>query len=172
MNILAAVKYVLEALRVGKSLVNVAAWKEAQGITSFLVAAVAVVRAFGVDFGIDDSTLAAAGVAIAALVNTYLTFATSKKVGLPEKQPPNLEPVAVDPIDDPVPDTARAERRTAHHDAMRNPIIPPATVGYQRARFGERMSDNKPDGVERRGQPDLDETKNDQSTAESGWNDR
>lgn len=90
MNIISAVKYGLEALRVGKSLVHVAAWKEAQGITSFLVAVVAIVRAFGIDFGIDDSTLATAGVAIAALVNTYLTFSTSKKVGLPDKIPPTV----------------------------------------------------------------------------------
>jgi hypothetical protein len=167
MNILAAVKYGLEALRVGKSLVNVAAWKEAQGITSFLVAAVAVVMAFGVDFGIDDSTLAAAGVAIAALVNTYLTFATSKQVGLPDKFPPTLDPPDVD---EPV--NPHIERRMAHHIAMRDPIIPPADIGYNRARFDERVSDNKPDGVERRGQPDLDAAKDDQPVSESGWNDR
>jgi hypothetical protein len=172
MNIVSAVKHGFEALRVGKSLTKAEAWKNAQAVTSFLIAVVAVVRACGVDFGIDDSTLAGVGVAIAALVNTYITFATSKKVGFPDKLTPTVEPASVEPIDDQAPNTARAERRTAHHDSMRNPIIPPASVGYHRERYGERMSNNKPAGVERRGQPDLDSAKEDQLVSESGWNNR
>lgn len=177
MNFIAVIKNGLEALKVGKSLLHVEAWKSAQAISSLLVAVVAVIRACGVDFRIDDSTLAAIGVAIAAIVNSYLTYATSKKVGLAVETPPNIEPVET-PSPAKAANPAPTERRTHHHETVRNPQVPPATVGAIRKRNGERLSDGPTDGVERRGVSDMEYpsgTKDAPFVARSddaGWNDR
>lgn len=177
MNVLSVTRHALEALKIGKSLLHIEAWKNAQAVSSLLVALVAVVRACGVDFGIDDSTLAAVGVAIAALVNTYLTYATSKKVGLPVETPPNIEPLETPNPATPV-KPHFVERRTLHHETVRNSIMPPANVGAARERHGKRLSDDATAGMDRRGRPRVETVPTDQRAvprlreSDAGWNDR
>lgn len=81
------VKQFFEALMAGKRLSNAAAWKNAQNAINLL----AVIIGFAVSFlpeqfafGESDITALATAAAIigAAIVNGYLTVATSKKVGI------------------------------------------------------------------------------------------
>lgn len=164
MNVVAVIQRGLEALKIGKSLLHVEAWKNAQVIGSLLVALAAVVRACGVDFGIDDSTLAAIGVGIAALVNSYLTLATSKKVGIatPEDGSPPGEPRHVPPSSVPT---------------IPNPAPKPG-AGFNSQLYGQRMHDGRYPPVDRRGQPVVETLPATDGKllrfreSDVGWNDR
>jgi hypothetical protein len=138
MNLLTVVQRGFDALKIGKSLLHVEAWKNAQAITSLLAALVAVLRACGVDFGIDDSVLTAIGVGIAALVNSYLTIATSKKVGMgsaengsnagePRNENPPSIPTKINPASKP-------------------------SAGFNSHLFGDRLHDGRTPSMERRGE--------------------
>ncbi len=77
-----------EVFKQGKALSNAAVWKNRQvagnAVTTFLAAAVVIAKGFGFDLPVDEQTVTAAGMGIAALVtvgNSILTVITSDKVG-------------------------------------------------------------------------------------------
>lgn len=72
------------ALRYGASLTDPASWKQRQNTINALVGFLgAIFLAFKVDLNADDLKLVAGGVAVVlGLANTYLTTATSTKVGI------------------------------------------------------------------------------------------
>lgn len=78
-------KLLFVVLQRGNELANVGVWKNTQAAVAAVGALLAAVVAF-MPFEIpEELTLAAAGgaVAIVQLVQLYLTYATSKRVGLP-----------------------------------------------------------------------------------------
>ena len=82
MKMIDLVLHGFDALKAGKSLNNVAAWKNVQVIGSFLAALLGIAASLGYNFGLTDQQIYGLAAGIAALVNGYLTLATSKKVGL------------------------------------------------------------------------------------------
>jgi hypothetical protein len=87
MNLLSACRSAFSALRLGHELHNAAAWKNAQAVSNFLSALLAVVVALGYDPHLTDVQIYALGGLIAALANAYFTLATSSKVGILPPQP-------------------------------------------------------------------------------------
>ena len=79
---------VFDALRKGKRLNNVVAWKNVQLITNALAAVVVLLKALGIDLGLSESNIDVISGAIVIIVNAYLTLATTNKVGIPQKLPP------------------------------------------------------------------------------------
>lgn len=80
-------------LRKGEEVSNVEAWKTghvtANAVAGVLVAAVALLKAFGYSLPIDDDTALTIGGGIVAVVNVVLTCITSKRAGiLPARQSP------------------------------------------------------------------------------------
>ena len=73
----------INALKAGESLVNSATWKNRQVSTNALLIVVgAIPQLFDVDLSPDDVSLISYGIAaIGGLFNSYLTVATSEKVG-------------------------------------------------------------------------------------------
>lgn len=73
----------LKALQSGESLVNSATWKNRQVSTNALLIVVgAIPQLFDVDLSPSDVSLISYGIAaIGGLFNSYLTVATSEKVG-------------------------------------------------------------------------------------------
>lgn len=98
MNLLAAARAAIAVLRYGRELTRAEAWKNIQAVTSLLVALLALAAAFGLDWKLSAqmvdalanglSALVAAGVFLA---NAYLTWATSKRVGLPGTDPRGID---------------------------------------------------------------------------------
>lgn len=80
----------LAALRYGSSLSDPAVWKDRQNTINALVGLIgAVLIFFPMGLGREDIELIAGGGAVLlGLLNTYLTTATSAKVGLLDQRPP------------------------------------------------------------------------------------
>lgn len=83
MNMLAIVKPAWTVLQQGRSLAHPETWKNAQALTSIGIAVAALVTTFVPSLHIPADMVSAVAIAIAALANTYLTVATSEKVGFP-----------------------------------------------------------------------------------------
>ena len=69
----------IKALRAGERLTHVKTWKQTQ-IAANAVAALLTVVVSYLDLGIEDKDVIAISAAVVALVNIYLTKATTKKV--------------------------------------------------------------------------------------------
>ena len=82
-------KLFYDLFRKGQELANAEAWKNRQVVANilggFILAIVALMKAFGYDLPIDSDTAMSIAFGIAAIVNVILTITTSKKVGLPAK---------------------------------------------------------------------------------------
>lgn len=82
-------KLFYDLFRKGQELANVEVWKNRQVVANilggFILAIVALMKAFGYDLPIDSDTAMSIAFGIAAIVNVILTITTSKKVGLPAK---------------------------------------------------------------------------------------
>jgi len=85
MNIFKVIPAVFDVLRKGKSLSNVGAWKNAQAIILLIAAIDTLLKALGYDFGFTNDDYAIIADFVIYAVSIYLVFATSDKVGLPEK---------------------------------------------------------------------------------------
>lgn len=79
MQKLSALRYALEALRLGKQLSRPAAWKNVQLLINFVAVLVGLLLALGV---IREDALVAIATILSAVANQFLTIATSKKVGI------------------------------------------------------------------------------------------
>jgi len=83
---LAKLKAGLAVMKAGKSVSDPALWKSRQVtatmVTAFVWGVINAAKAFGVDVPVDNETVDAIAVAILATTNLYLTYATSKKIGL------------------------------------------------------------------------------------------
>lgn len=82
-------KLFYDLFRKGQELGNAEIWKNRQVTANilggFILATVALIKAFGYELPIDENTaMSIAGGAI-AIINVVLTLTTSKKVGLPAK---------------------------------------------------------------------------------------
>lgn len=88
MNILKVIPALFDVLRKGKSLSNSGAWKNAQAVILLVAAADTLLKALGYDFGLTNDDYAIISEFIVYAVSIYLVFATSDKVGLPEKSLP------------------------------------------------------------------------------------
>jgi hypothetical protein len=88
MNILAIIKPAFTVLKQGQALANPAAWKNAQVLANLLSALIVLLNVFGVHFGLDSDSVNLVAGGIAAIANSYLTAATSEKVGVPDGLPP------------------------------------------------------------------------------------
>jgi hypothetical protein len=88
MNLIAAI----QALRAGKELANAAAWKNRQNainaVVGLLVLAASVANAYGLEIRLTDDLAAGIATGVWAVVNLYLTTATTSKIGLPAKAEP------------------------------------------------------------------------------------
>lgn len=73
-------------LKAGEQVSDPKLWKERQVsitmITGFLWAALHAAEAFGVNIPVDDGAVDAIGMGVLALVNTVLTYATTRKIGI------------------------------------------------------------------------------------------
>ncbi len=84
-----------EVLRQGKALANSASWKNhqvtANMIAAFLASVFALLQVFlGIDLGVSNETLLAIGsgvLAVYGVYNSYVTTATSEKIGVQDKAP-------------------------------------------------------------------------------------
>lgn len=76
----------------GASVADPALWKNRQITVTILsgviVAALSVLRSFGVDVPLTDADISSIAVTILVVVNTVLTLTTSKKIGIPPKETP------------------------------------------------------------------------------------
>lgn len=72
--------------RVGESVSDPVAWKTRQVtatvLAGVLVAAVRVLRAFGVEVPVDQADLEAVAAGVLVVVNVVLTYATTDRIGL------------------------------------------------------------------------------------------
>lgn len=81
----------LRALRSGEELTNAATWKNRQvlvtALSALLLAVAEIARACGVAIPFaDDQVAAVTGAVVVLIFNLWATFATSRRVGLPEKR--------------------------------------------------------------------------------------
>lgn len=85
MNVIAAI----QALRAGKELTNAAAWKNRQNainaVVGLLVLAASVANAYGMEIQLTDDLVTGIATGVWAVVNLYLTTATTSKIGLRAK---------------------------------------------------------------------------------------
>lgn len=88
MNILKVIPALFDVLRKRKSLSNAGTWKNAQAIILLIAAVDTLLKSLGYDFGFTNDDYAIIADFIIYAVSIYLVFATSDKVGLPEKSPP------------------------------------------------------------------------------------
>lgn len=88
MNFLGIIPAAFDALKKGKRLNSVVAWKNVQIVTNMLAAVVVLLRALGIDLGLSDSDIDSVAGAIVVIINVYLTLATTNKVGIPTQLPP------------------------------------------------------------------------------------
>lgn len=100
MGILAKVKAAWAVLRKGEELTNAERWKRGQitvnAVAVFLAAVVGAAKTFGFDIPLSDEVInqiATGVIGLAAAFNTYVTAATSKRVGLRAADP--VEPPRV-----------------------------------------------------------------------------
>ncbi len=82
MNIFDLIKHGFRALESGKTLRNVEAWKNVQVVGSLLAALLGIAASFGYNFGLTDQQVYGLAAGIAAIVNGYLTIATTDKIGI------------------------------------------------------------------------------------------
>lgn len=97
MNLFAVVPAALRVLQAGRALSHPAAWKQVQNIINLLTALAAVAAALGYTVPIPAEGIALVAGGVVALVNVYLTVATTDKIGLgtPKNDdlPPQLPPI-------------------------------------------------------------------------------
>jgi hypothetical protein len=91
MNIIQVIKYSFSVLKEGHQLANVEGWKNIQLVTNILYLVVTIASQFLPQLGVIDSeqmttTINLISSAIAAIVNCYLTAATTKKIGFKNKE--------------------------------------------------------------------------------------
>lgn len=98
MNLFAVVPAALRALQAGRALSNRAAWKQVQNIVNLLAALVAVAAAMGYTVPISADGVALVAGGVVALVNVYLTVATTDKIGLGKPKHDDL-PSQLPPIE-------------------------------------------------------------------------
>ncbi len=122
MKMIDLVLHGFDALKAGKSLNNVAAWKNVQVVGSLLAALLGIAASLGYNFGLTDQQIYGLAAGIAALVNGYLTLATSKKVGIDGRvvqvdsaatELPAIELQSVKSIDSPTTDKGLAESKSS-----------------------------------------------------------
>lgn len=89
MNIPKVITALFDVLRKGKALSNAGAWKNVQAVILLVAAADTLIKALGYDFGFTNGDYAFIASFISYAVSIYLVFATSDKVGLPEKSSPS-----------------------------------------------------------------------------------
>jgi len=81
-----------DLMKKGKRVSDPAKWKNRQVEASVIVAAIwsaiNAAKAFGIEVPIDEDTVDAVAVAILAVVNVVLTYATTSKIGLPGESEP------------------------------------------------------------------------------------
>lgn len=87
MNILKVIPALFDVLRKGKSLSNSGAWKNFQAVILLVAAVDTLIKALGYNFGLTNDDYAIIADFIIYAVSIYLVFATSDKVGIPEKSP-------------------------------------------------------------------------------------
>lgn len=85
MNIFKVIPAVFDVLRKGKSLSNAGAWKNAQAVILLIAAIDTLLKLIGYDFGLTNDDYAIIADFVIYAISIYLVFATSDKVGLPEK---------------------------------------------------------------------------------------
>jgi uncharacterized membrane protein len=82
-----------DLMKKGKRVSDPAKWKTRQIEASVIVAAIwsaiNAASAFGVEVPVDAETVDAVAVALLAVVNVYLTAATTNKIGLPGDDQPS-----------------------------------------------------------------------------------
>lgn len=86
MNLLAVIPAALRALQASRALDNPAAWKQVQNVINGLSALVAVAAALGYAVPISAEGIATVAGGVVALVNVYLTVATTDKLGWPARR--------------------------------------------------------------------------------------
>jgi len=81
----------LDAFKAGKILANAAGWKDVQIATNYLVVIINVLLAFAKMFfdipEVPQDKVAMISGGIAAIVNIFLTYATTKKTLIGQKEP-------------------------------------------------------------------------------------
>jgi uncharacterized membrane protein len=81
-----------DLMKKGKRVADPAKWKTRQIEASVIVAAIwsaiNAASAFGIEVPVDAETVDAVAVALLAVVNVYLTAATTNKIGLPGDDQP------------------------------------------------------------------------------------
>lgn len=89
MGIRSKITALLDVLDKGKSVANVEAWKSGQVTVNILVgllgSLVGVIRAFGIDVPVTDDqlfTIASAILGLLGVYNSFVTVATTDKIGL------------------------------------------------------------------------------------------
>lgn len=82
-------KLFYDLFRKGQELANAEVWKgrqvKANILGGFILAIVALIKAFGHELPVDENAAMSIAGGIIAIVNVVLTLTTSKKVGLPAK---------------------------------------------------------------------------------------
>jgi len=97
---IAKIKAGLVVLQRGRELIDAETWKTRQNVVNVLtglgLAALALLKAFGVDLPLDDGDILAIATGLAVIVglfNPYVTTATTQRIGLPpsgnDKAPPD-----------------------------------------------------------------------------------
>jgi hypothetical protein len=84
----------ISALKVGHELSQSGAWKRKQVWVNLLTGLVAIAFSFGIEIPLMESDIVLLSGAIVAVLNVVLTMATSKKVGMPNRELPPIDLVA------------------------------------------------------------------------------
>jgi len=78
---------IFKALQASNELRNPEAWKKVQLILLILIAVQQILKAFNIEVSLTENELTTIASAISLVVTTYLTVATTKKIGFKPKQP-------------------------------------------------------------------------------------
>ncbi len=108
MRLFVAIKSGFDVLHAGKSLNNAEAWKNAQAVTVLLTTIVGVLNAVGLHVVVDSASLESVAMGISGAFTIYLTYATSKSVGVPKAEDEDEDEEKVKP-DAPVAPAARLQ---------------------------------------------------------------
>lgn len=145
MNLFNLVPAVFRVLQAGQALNNQAAWKQVQNIVNLLAALVAVAAAFGYTIPASSDDLAIVAGGIVALVNIYLTVATTDRIGFgkPKNDIPPIELMGqsqgynnASQVVESAP--ATQSERTSVDAAPQNPVVRRPGTGAER---GDSASD-------------------------------
>jgi len=100
MNPIKVITSAFSVLSTGKALEHAEAWKNTQAILALLTAVACFASATGHPLPITNDELGSIAIGTSGIVSAYLTYATSKKVGLSSSKtpPPPTPKVALPPL--------------------------------------------------------------------------